>query len=197
MSDAGTPRKRGRILNSIAESFSSTWTLLSDTTVFLSRTPLFDRYEPDLKTWRDRLRSFKNNPAVTNEIRENIVELRRYLRLQGYDLRLGSKDMVLEGFRHDDAIRDGFKRLVIFIAEDDIYYAVGEENHVTLAQFLEQRLVMQKKHRYKQVHSLWYRWRNQVLVLSGADSESREDFEELKGYYAAHKDFLLKKLSKL
>ncbi|HOV64855.1 MAG TPA: hypothetical protein PLG43_13360 [Spirochaetia bacterium] len=197
MSDVQHRKPVKKLLNNIAESFSSTWTLLSDTTIFLSRTPIFDRYEADLKAWRDRLRSYKNNPAVANEIRENVVELRRSLRLQGYDLRLGSKDIVLEGFRHDDAIREGFRRVVIFIAENDIYYAAGDDNHVALAQYLEQRLTLQRKHMYSQVHSLWYRWRNQVLVLSGADSESVEDFEAFKKYFETHKDFLLKKLSKL
>ena len=194
---ASPQNKRRKILNNIAESLSSTWTLLSDTTIYLSRTPLFSRYEADLKRWRDMLRSYRSNSSAANEVRANIVELRRSLRLQGYDLRLGSKDIVLEGFRHDDAVAEGFSRIVIFIADDDIYYITGEENHVTLANYLEKRLKLTNRHNYRQVHSLWYRWRNQVLVLSGADSETREDFEQLKKYFETNRMFLLKKLSKV
>jgi len=47
------------------------------------------------------------------------------------------------------------------------------------------------------MHYLWYRWRNQVLVLSGADSETAQQFEELKRYFAEKKELLLKKLSRL
>ena len=46
-------------------------------------------------------------------------------------------------------------------------------------------------------HYLWYRWRNQVLVLSGSASETSQQFEELKSYFEANKELLLKRLNHL
>lgn len=186
-----------RFFNNVAESLSSTWRLLSDTTNFLSRARLLAQYEQELKRWRDRLYSNRNNPETAREVREQVVALRRLLRSQGYDLRLGSKDIALEGFKHDDAMVDGFRRLVIGIAEDDIYAIAGDYNHIELANYLDQRLRAKRNFHPYQLHCLWYRWRSQVLVLAGADSETSQQFEELKSYFAANREFLLKKLGNL
>lgn len=183
------------LFNRIAESFSSTWLLLSDTTNYLSRVGLLERYEAELRDWRAQLSRFRNLPGRVHEIRESVVALRKLLRAQGHDLRLGSKDIALEGFRHDDAIAEGFRRLVLGIAVDDIVALSGEVNHNDLAAMLEQRLRAQKHIKGFDMHFLWYRWRNQVLVLSGAASETSEQFENLKVYFAAHREFLLRKLS--
>ncbi|HUZ17583.1 MAG TPA: hypothetical protein VMV68_04300, partial [Spirochaetia bacterium] len=111
--NAGDLRK---LINGVSESFSSAWRLLSDTTNYLSRVKLLEEYEQDLKGWRDRLYHSRNDSAAAREVREAVVALRRALRLQGYDIRLGSKDLVLEGFRNDDALGAGFRRLVLGIA---------------------------------------------------------------------------------
>jgi hypothetical protein len=181
--------------NRIAETFSSTWLLLSDTTNYLSRVGLLESYEKEIRDWRAELARFRNLPTRVREIREGIVALRKLLRDQGHDLRLGSKDIALEGFRHDDAVAEGFRRIVLGIAEDDIVALAGDVNHNELASLLEQRLQAQKRYRSCDMHFLWYRWRNQVLVLSGAASETSEQFEGLKKYFAVHKEFLLRKLS--
>ena len=181
----------------LAESFSSTWRLLSDTTNFLSRMKLLDEYEADLRAWRSELSQGRNNPQVLREVREAVVALRRELRTRGYDLRLGSKDIALEGWRHDDAMGEGFLRLVMGIAEDDIYALAGSANHNDLASYLEQKWRGRKNAKPYRLHCLWYRWRNDVLVLSGADSETSEQFEELKAYFAKNKEFLLSKLTHL
>lgn len=179
----------------IAESVSSTWLLLSDTTNFLSRVGLLEHYEKEIREWRSDLARFRNLPGRVREIRENIVALRRLLRSQGHDLRLGSKDIALEGWRHDDAVAEGFRRMVLGLMGTDVIALAGDVNHNELASALEQRLQAQKRSTACDMHFLWYRWRNQVLVLSGAASETSEQFEGLKRYFAEHKDLLLRKLS--
>ena len=183
------------LFNRIAESFSSTWLLLSDTTNYLSRVGMLEEYETEVRDWRAELSRFRNLPGRVREIRESIVALRKLLRAQGHDLRLGSKDIALEGWRHDDAVAEGFRRLVLGIAEDDIVALAGDVNHNELAALLEQRLQAQRRYKACEMHFLWYRWRNQVLVLSGAASETSEQFERLKEYFPTHREFLLRKLS--
>jgi hypothetical protein len=184
-------------INNLAESFSSTWRLLSDTTNFLSRMKLLDEYEADIKGWRNKLSRNLKDPVAAREVRDRVVALRKALRLRGYDLRLGSRDAVLEGFRHDDALGEGFQRLVLGISDNDIVALAGSDNHNMLADDLQVRLRAHKATVPYRMHFLWYRWRNQVLVISGAASETAEQFEELKAWFPANKDFLLKKLKNL
>jgi hypothetical protein len=178
----------------IAESVSSTWLLLSDTTNFLSRVGLLEEYDREIRGWRSELARFRGKPDRVREIRDNIVALRKLLRARGYDLRLGSKDIALEGFRHDDAAAEGFRRLVLGIAADDVVYLAGDVNHLELADALEQRMQARRIGGAVDMHFLWYRWRNQVLVLSGAASETADQFEKLKEYFATNREHLLKKL---
>jgi hypothetical protein len=184
-------------LNRLAESASSTWRLLSDTTNFLSRTKLLDNYEQELRQWRDKLARRSTDPQVFKAVRDDIVALRKLLREQGYDLRLGSKDTVLEGFRHDDAMGEGFQRLVLGVADDDIYYVSGSANHIELAEMLDSQCRQKRSCKPYRLHCLWYRWRNDVLVLSGAASETAEMFEEFKAWFGPNRELLLKKLSRL
>ena len=186
-----------RFLDRLAESFSSTWRLLSDTTNFLSRVKLLPQYERDLKEMRDRLHRFRTSPEVQRQIRERVVEIRRSLRARGYDLRMGSMDITLEGFRHDDAVGEGFRRLVIAASDDDVIALSGDINHQELARQMEEKLRREKVHRNQRMHYLWYRLRNGVLVLSGSASETLQSFEELKEYFEDHKELLLRKLGRL
>ena len=184
-------------IDRVAESFSSTWRLLSDTTNFLSRAKLLSAYDRDLKEMRDRLYRYRKDPEVQRQVRQRIVEIRRALRARGHDLRLGSRDITLEGFRHDDAMAEGFRRLVIGISADDIVALAGDLNHQELAGQMERRLRQARSSGNMSFHYLWYRWRNQVLVLSGSASETAQQFEELKEYFEDNKELLLKKLSHL
>jgi len=184
-----------RFLDRLAENTSSAWRLLSDTTNFLSRMKLLDGYEADLRRWREQLQRQRGNSKVVREIRDEVVALRRALREQGYDLRLGSRDIALEGFRNDDAMGEGFQRLVVGLADDDVYYVAGSANHIELADMLDARCRQKRSCKPYRLHCLWYRWRNDVLVLSGAASETAEMFEELKAWFPANKELLLKKLS--
>jgi hypothetical protein len=186
-----------RFLNDLAEGVASTWKLLSDTTNFLSRVRLLERYEQELTEMRSELYRFRKNPETARQVRERVVALRRTLRLQGYDLRLGSRDIVLEGFRHDDAMGEGFRRLVLGVADGDAVALAGDVNHIELADALEERLRTRRVRVLYRLHFLWYRWRNRVLVLSGAASEPAQSYEELKEYFADNKDLLLRKLAHL
>ena len=185
------------IFNRLAESISSTWRLLSDTTNFLSRMKLQDQYETELRTWREKLARNRNNPQIVREIRDDIVALRKLLRSRGYDLRLGSKDIILEGWRHDDAMGEGFRRIVLGVAEDDVYYVAGDANHNDLADALESQCRARRACKPYALHCLWYRWRANVLVLSGAASETAEMFDGFRSYFETSKELLLRKLSAL
>ena len=185
-----------RFINTVAESVASTWQLLSDTNNYLSRVGLLPHYERDLKGLRDRLARFARSPEVARQVREEVVRLRRELRQQGHDLRLGSKDIRLEGFRHDDAMGEGFRRLVLCITESEIYHLGGDVNHGMLAELLSKRLE-RSRHRSYDVHYLWYAWRNQVLVLSGSASETKQQFERLKAWFEVNRELLLRKLARL
>lgn len=130
-------------------------------------------------------------------MRDSIITLRKELRRRGYDLTLGSRDIKLEGYRNDAAVQEGFTRLVMAITDSAIYYLAGQENHVQLMTWLDQQLHRGRVRDIRQKHYLWYRWRSNLLVLSGSDTEMKEDFEELRQYVEENKLFMLKQLKKL
>ena len=181
----------------LAEATSSTWRLLSDTTNFLSRNKLLEEYDQDLRRWRERLSRHRDDGGVAKEVRNQIAALRRSLRQQGYDLRLGSKDIKLEGYRNDDAMGEDFRRVVVGLAENDVYYVTGSANHIELAKELDAQCRRLRSCAQYRLHCLWYRWRNDVLVLSGAASETVDMFEELKVWFEANRELLLRKLARL
>ncbi len=186
-----------RLSNELAEKFATTWRLLSETTIFLSRTRHFNRYEKMLREWRHTLENNRGDSDVMLTIRDEIITLRKTLRKEGYDLTLGSRDIKVEGYRNDAAVREGFTRAVLAITDNAIYYLAGQENHIQLAGYLESQLHKMRLTGIKQWHYLWYRWRNNLLVLSGSDTETKEDFELLKQYVEENKLFMLKQLRKL
>ncbi len=192
-------RKFSSVLNNINEYFSSAWTLLSDTTIYLSNNKkLFQQYELHLRELRHKLETNRTNQEVIQEVRSEVAAIRKGLRLQGYNLRLGSLDLRLEGFRNDEALAQGFKRCVIYILEDgDVLYLTGTANHIDLDAAMESRLRASGYFAVEAKHYLWFKWANRVLILSGAATETAEDFEELKDYVAENKEFLLKKLEKI
>ncbi|MDR2363517.1 MAG: hypothetical protein LBD65_03790 [Spirochaetaceae bacterium] len=193
-------KKKSFLLEQVFQDFlPDVWKLLSETTLFLSRTKEFYLYESQLRTWRSYLQINRGNPETVNKIRREITELRKQLRLEGYDLSLGKQNLIFEGFRNDTALGEGFRRVVLFFTNEDIYWLAGEDNHITLAEFLEHRLEGAQEHRlhirYK--HYLWYRRRGRDLVLSGSDTEAKEDFERLKAMGEANSLLFLSRLKKL
>lgn len=171
-----------RISVGLTERLASTWVLLSDTTNFLSRTSVFNQYESQLKDMRFRLSTSKDDDRALHEIRKELTELRAALRIQGYDLSLGALELSIKGFRNDSAVSEGFHRIVLFIGSRDLWFITGEDNHRTLHDFLEAECERRRIPGILQKHYLWFRWNNGLLLISGADSETAEDFEELKAW---------------
>lgn len=186
-------------INNLNEYFASVWTLMSDTTIFLSNnTKIFHQYEAQLRELRHRLERNRKDADVLHEVRGELVAIRKALRMQGYNLRLGSMDLRLEGFRNDDAISEGFTRCVLFLMESgDVVYITGMANHIELDAALESRLAATGYRPVSQKHFLWFKWANRVLVLSGAASETKDDFEDFRQYVAENKGSLIRKLAKM
>jgi hypothetical protein len=171
-----------RVASGLSERLASTWTLLSDTTYFLSRTSVFAQYEADLMEMRRLLTNSGKNEAVIRDIRQRLVELRVSLRLQGYDLTLGGLELSIQGFRGDASVVEGFRRLVLFIGSKELWTLVGDANHRVLHDYLDSDLNRKRVGDVLAKHYLWYQWRHGLLVVSGSDSESKEDFDRLKAW---------------
>jgi hypothetical protein len=186
------------LASSLSERLASTWILLSDTTNFLSRTSVFPQYEAELMEMRRRLTGAARKSEAERGVRADLTELRKALRLQGYDLSLGKLELAFQGWRNDAAEAEGFRRLVLFLGARNLWFASGEENHLVLHDRLDTALrsagieILQK-------HYLWYRWNHGQLILSASDTEGKDDFEELKTWSAQpeRRLFLLSRLKKL
>jgi len=186
--------------NLLSERFTDTWKLLSETTSFLSRTPVFVLYEEELRTWRRDLQGAPKGGDEYKRIRQEIIELRTSLRQQGFDLSLARQNLVLEGFRNDASLAEGFRRVVVFFGDEDAYWLAGEENHITLADLLERQLSARTrslKPTIRSKHYLWYCRRGDSLILAGSDTETKEDYERLKAMAEVNSLVILAKLKGL
>jgi hypothetical protein len=189
----------------LSDRFSDSWHLLSETTQFLSKTPVFSQYEGQLRSWRQQLQSAAKNSEAAGKIRGEIVELRKSLRRAGYDLSLAGQRLTVDTFRNDTALGNGFRRVVIFFCEDGAYWLSGDENHLTLDELLERQIDSirrndQNQARSLRIHSkhyLWYRRSKNELILSGSDTETKEDFERLKAMADANSLVILSRLKGL
>jgi len=177
----------------LGDRFADVWVLLSDTDQFMSRARLMPRYERRLREWRRRLQEARNDPEKVKEIRGEIVAVRRALREEGWELRLGSMDVQVRGFRSDDSFARGFRRMVLLIAPGPaFYYITGDSNHMLLEDELRARLNAQKIHLQLVPHYLWYRVAAGVIELAGADSETRDWLEELRTIVEENKSGLVR-----
>ncbi|AEF84013.1 hypothetical protein TREPR_0059 [Treponema primitia ZAS-2] len=195
-------KKTTRLTDILSDKFSDVWKLLSETTVFLSRTGKMDAYEIQLRVWRSELQTASRNPDVTQRIRSELTELRKQLRLQGYDLSLGKQNLIVDGFRNDACLGEGFRRVVVFISDTTIYSLAGDDNHVALAEFLERQLETESaahkvRLQIKDRHYLWYLRHGQDLILSGSDTETKADFERFAAICNANSLFILSGLKHL
>lgn len=189
------------VLGALSEHFTDVWQLLSETTQFLSRTKEFAQYENQLREWRAQLQSKRFDSETNLRIRSELVTLRKHLRLMGYDLSLAKQNLRCEGFRNDACLREGFRRLVLVFTDRDLYWLSGDDNHISLAEYLERRLESALAsgaiERIRDRHYLWYKRDGKTLILSGSDTETKEDFKRLEAMVNANPLFLLSKLKGL
>jgi hypothetical protein len=178
-----------KIKSLLSDKMTDTWKLLSETNYFLSQLKEYHHYENQMRALRAKLNSVgKNgNKEIVKEVHAELTELRKELRLSGYDLSLGKYRLVFDGFRHDDSLSQGFKRIVLFICDDFFLWLTGDANHIELAEILEQQITRHtgatgKNISIKGKHYLWYLRTGNELVLSGADTETKEDYAQLKAY---------------
>lgn len=167
--------------------------LLADTDRFLSRSRLLPRYENRVRDWRRRLDQYGSNPEVTREVRAELIAVRRALREEGWELRLGSVDIRLAGFRSDDSLARGFRRMVIVVtSRGTIYTFTGDANHAELKELLSRQLPPRAAGETVEFHYLWYRVSAGLIELAGADSEPRESLSGLQETVEARKSDFLK-----
>jgi hypothetical protein len=174
-----------KIKDLLAEKMTDVWKLLSETDYFLSRTDEYHHYESQMRELRARLGACGKKDSGLKAIHTELVELRKELRLSGYDLSLGKYRLVFDGFRHDDSLGKGFRRMVLFICDGFFLWLTGEANHIELAEALEQQITRHsaatgKRITIKGKHYLWYLRTKDELILSGADTETKEDYAVLK-----------------
>jgi hypothetical protein len=193
-----------KIKNLLSDKTTDTWKLLSETDYFLSRTDEYHHYENQMRELRARLSSCgkTGKDTILKQIHADLVELRKELRLSGYDLSLGKYRLVFDGFRHDDSLGQGFRRMVLFICDDFFLWLTGEANHIELAETLEQQITRHcvatgKRIAIKGKHYLWYLRTKNELILSGADTEVKEDYAQLKAYGEVSSLLFLSRLKNL
>ena len=168
-----------RLFNNLIDSFQSDWKLLSETEHFLASTPLQRNYEQQFAVWRKRLQTGKND-AVRASVREDLIALRKSLRLEGYDLSLGAIQLVVNEFVNDDAAARGFRRVVICFCDAGLFWLSGEANHLELAGDLRGELERKRLYVHPEMHYLWFLWKRNALLLSGSATELPEAFERLQ-----------------
>ncbi len=179
--------------------FRSAWDILTETTVFIGMLPDGEGevYQESLRNWRQLLQTKSRDPETVKSVREEIVALRKAFRKNGYDVSLGSLDIVCEGFKNEIAIREGYQRIVILIGAQEILYETGTGNHLDLWEALEQRSRRLFRGGEREYHHLWYKWKGKILYLAGADSESKEDFHRFCHIVETKKLRLLSALKRL
>jgi hypothetical protein len=194
-------KKPQKIADVLSDRFRDVWKLLSETSLFLSRAGEIEHYDSQLRQWRSELQSLGKNVPEIQRIRLEIIALRKHLRLLGYDLSLGSQYLILDGFRNDTALAEGFRRVVLYLTGSAVYYLAGDSNHIELADYLGRRLAAERaiteRNKILDKHYLWYARRGQNLYLSGSDTEGREDYERLKAEVDANVFLFLRCLKKL
>ncbi len=91
----------------------------------------------------------------------------------------------------------GFDELYCSFPIGEVFYEVGEGNHLDLWEALEQKTRKLSLQGNREYHHLWYLWKDRVLFLSGADSEPKEAFQRFCQIVETKKLLLLSALKKL
>jgi len=75
-----------KIINNINEYLSSTWILLSDTTIYIiNNIKLIKKNEPDLNELKKRRETDSSNMDSMLKVREETAKILKELRLQGFN----------------------------------------------------------------------------------------------------------------
>jgi hypothetical protein len=181
-----------------AKKINEVWGLLNDTALLLNRTALRERFENQLAVLRTQLQRAPASPAILGEVKTALAELRKHLRLAGYDLSMGKYALVFDGFRNDDCVNEGFKRAVLFIDGGGAFYGkTGEENHLMLASMLGNILDKVPGTNIVDMHYLWILRSRTALTLSGSATETAEDYQRLKARAGADTLLFLTRLKGL
>jgi hypothetical protein len=173
--------------------------LLSETSTFLGRIGELHHYENQIRSLRYKVQhTSKTDINTLSAIRTEIVEIRKSLRRRGYSLSLAKQRLIFDGFRHEDSKALGFRRAVLFITDAGIFTLTGEENHKTLANYLDLRIRNTRGSvEIKGQHYLWFRRDSTTLILSGSDTETKEGFERLQAAVDANLPLFLANLKDL
>ena len=185
-----------RLLNSLRDSFQSDWKLLSETEHFIASTPLHRNYEQQFSLWRKRLQKACND-TVRASVREEIIALRKMLRIEGYDLSLGAIQLIVKDFVNDDAAARGFRRVVLCFCDAGLFWLSGEANHLELAGDLQAELERKRLYVHPEMHYLWFLWKRNALLLSGSATELPEAFERLQTRVQTNSQKILRYLKAL
>ena len=154
-------------------------------------------YDNLIAQLRIRLQNTPVNSAVLQDVQYALTEIRKRIRLSGYDLSMGKFDLIFDGFHNDD-IYGSLSRMVLYINDHGVFHwKTGEENHIELAAFLESYMQKIKESNIIQKHYLWYKWTKTTLTLSGAASESKEGYRKLMDYALADTLLFLTRIKKL
>ncbi len=156
--------------------------LLARTTDFLGRTSLFSQYEGRLRELNARLSGCRGDDSTTDEVRRELIEIRKGLRQAGYDLSLGNLDLALQGFRGDAALGEGFRRAVLFLGDRTLWCLAGEANHLELHDRLERLIHSTRSLPIREKHYVWFRWDRDLLLISGAATETAADWEAFRAW---------------
>jgi len=168
----------------VSKKLDEVWKLINETALVLSRTAVKDKFQEWMTAIHARLQSNPLNPSIQHEVWNTLTELRRQLRLAGYDLNMGKYSLVFDGF-HDDDVLNRMKRMVLFIDnEGKFYWETGDGNHIILDKYLDQRLKKRDCH-ITERHYLWFFWTKTTLTLSGSATEQEESYLKLKARYKA------------
>jgi hypothetical protein len=86
----------------------------------------------------------------------------------------------MEDARNDDAMAEGYQRLVICITKKAIYAISRNENHIDTGVELEKILHEKGITENKEFHYLWYLKEKEVYHIAAAATELAEDYEKFK-----------------
>jgi hypothetical protein len=183
----------------ISKKINEVWRLLNETALLVNRTAVKSRFTNQLAVLRSQLQRAPSNSALIREVDTALTNLRRQLRLTGYDLSMGKYTLVFDGFRNDDTLGSGFNRLVLFIEKDGVFYwKTGDENHIVLASMLER--ILEKNPAGLHItdrHYLWYMRTKTSFTISGSATETGEDYQRLKAMGEADSLLFLSRLKGL